>query len=149
MGVNLVSGAGNTHGGGRRRRRRAAAMSEINMTPFIDVVLVLLIIFMVSAPMLTTGVPVDLPKVGASALKDKTEPLEVRVLKGKIMLQDKDVTLPQLVSQLKALAKENKDVPVHLRADRTLPYQDVMEVITTVRQGGFNKLALVSDAATK
>lgn len=144
MGVNLVSGSGNSYGT-RRTRRRHAAMNEINMTPFIDVVLVLLIIFMVSAPMMTAGVPVDLPKVGAAALKDPEEPIEVRVLKNRILIQDNDVTLAQLSDKLKALGKEKKDTPVHLRADRNLPYEQVMQVITTVRQSGFTKLALIAD----
>ena len=147
MGASLGSSGGAGRASGRGGRRRHTAMAEINMTPFIDVVLVLLIIFMVSAPMLSTGVPVDLPKAGAPALKDKAEPIEVRVLKNRIMIGEKDVALPQLTAQLKALSKENPDTPIYLRADRTLPYEQVMQIITTVRQGGFTKLALLSDSS--
>ena len=143
MGLNVISGTSSRSRYGRGGSRQP--INEINMTPFIDVILVLLIIFMISAPMLSVGVKVDLPKVGAAALNEKVDPLEVRVFRDKIMLQDQEVTLANLGSHLDAIAQNRKDVPIHLRADRSLPYEQVMQVISTVRNAGFTKLALVSE----
>jgi biopolymer transport protein TolR len=146
MGLNLISGTqsrGRYGSGGARQ-----PIAEINMTPFIDVMLVLLIIFMISAPMLSVGVKVDLPKASASALNDKVDPLEVRVMKDKIMIQDQVVTMSSLATQLNAVAQNKKDTPVHLRADRSLSYEQVMQVISAVRNAGFTKLALVSEQPT-
>ncbi len=147
MGLNLISGTSSRGRYGRGGARQPIA--EINMTPFIDVMLVLLIIFMISAPMLTVGVKVDLPKANAAALNEKADPLEVRVMQGKIMLQDQVVTLDSLAQHMNAIAQNNKDVPIHLRADRNLSYEQVMQVIAAVRQAGFTKLALVSEQPTQ
>lgn len=143
MGLNLISGDQTRGRYGRGGSRRP--INEINMTPFIDVMLVLLIIFMISAPMLSTGVKVDLPKVGGPSLNDPTQPLEVRVLHDKILIQDQPVKLDELAARLAAIADNKKDTPIHLRADRQLPYEQVMQVISTVRQAGFTKLALVTE----
>ena len=146
MGLNIISGTSTRSRYGRGGARQPIA--EINMTPFIDVMLVLLIIFMISAPMLTVGVKVDLPKASAGALNDKVDPLEVRVMHDKIMLQDQVVTLSSLADHLNAVAQNKKDTPIHLRADRSLSYEQVMQVISAVRQAGFTKLALVSEQPT-
>jgi len=146
MGLNIISGTSTRSRYGRGGSRQPIA--EINMTPFIDVMLVLLIIFMISAPMLTVGVKVDLPKASASALNDKVDPLEVRVMKDRIMIQDQVVTIGNLAVQLTAIAQNKKDTPIHLRADRSLPYEQVMQVISAVRNAGFTKLALVSEQPT-
>jgi len=144
MGLNLISGAQTRSRYGRGGSRRP--INEINMTPFIDVMLVLLIIFMISAPMLSTGVKVQLPKAGAPAIDEKVQPLEVRVLPGgKILLQDQPVKLNELAARLTAIGQNKTDTPVHLRADRQLPYQEVMQVIAAVRGAGFTKLALVTE----
>ena len=143
MGLNLISGDQSRGRYGRGGSRRP--INEINMTPFIDVMLVLLIIFMISAPMLSTGVKVELPKAGAPAISEKTDPLEVRVMAGRILIQDQPVKLSELSVRLAAIAQNKKDTPIHLRADRQLPYQEVMQVIAAVRQAGFTKLALVTE----
>ncbi len=141
--MNLVSGASD-HGGRRYGRGSRRAINEINMTPFIDVVLVLLIVFMISAPMMTVGVAVDLPKAGAAALQDKKQPLELSITAKQVMLQDKAVSLKDLPARLQAIAAENKDAAIHIRADKTLPYEQVMQVIGMVRQAGLTKLALIT-----
>lgn len=143
MGLNLISGSADRGRYGRGGSRKP--INEINMTPFIDVVLVLLIIFMISAPMLSTGVKVDLPRAGGAGLNDKQSPLEVRVTKGQIYLQDQPIPLNQLATKLSAIAENKAETPIHLRADRNLPYEQVMQVISAVRGAGFAKLALVTE----
>lgn len=143
MAVNLVSG-GSDHGRSRYGRGSRRPINEINMTPFIDVVLVLLIVFMISAPMMTVGVAVDLPKAGAAALQDKKQPLEISITPRQLMLQDKAISLRDLPARLKAIAVENKDTAIHIRADKTLSYDQVMQVIGMVRQSGLTKLALIT-----
>jgi biopolymer transport protein TolR len=143
MGLNLISGEASRGRYGRGGSRRP--VNEINMTPFIDVILVLLIIFMISAPMLSTGVAVDLPKAGTPALQDKKDPLQLRVTRDKIYLQDQPIKLSELAARLSAIAENKTETPIHLRADRQLPYEQVMQVIAAVRGAGFQKLALVTD----
>lgn len=143
MGLNLISGSADRARYGRGGSRKP--INEINMTPFIDVVLVLLIIFMISAPMLSTGVKVDLPRAGGAGLNDKQSPLEVRVTNGKIYLQDQPIKLNELAARLNAIAENKAETPIHLRADRNLPYEQVMQVISAVRGAGFAKLALVTE----
>lgn len=143
MGLNLISGEASRGRYGRGGSRRP--INEINMTPFIDVMLVLLIIFMISAPMLSTGVKVELPKAGAPSINEKSDPLEVRVFRDKILIQNQPVKLNELATRMQAIAENKKDTPVHLRADRTLPYEQVMQVIAAVRGAGFTKLALVTE----
>ncbi|MES2143249.1 MAG: protein TolR [Pseudomonadota bacterium] len=141
-------------GGGRRRRHRgkAAAMSEINVTPFVDVMLVLLIIFMVAAPLLTVGVPVELPKTAASALPtEQEEPLTITIAAdGRLYIQNRDVTedVPAntLIPRLTAIASERTSNKVFLRADGTIPYARVAEVMGALNAGGFNSIGLVTDA---
>lgn len=145
MGAKLGGGSGGR--GGRRRRSRM--ISEINVTPLVDVMLVLLIIFMVTAPLLTAGVAVDLPKAKASAMRQQdSAPLEVSVdAKGRIFIGETRVGLERLQGALMAIAKEKPDQRVYVRADRKLPYGDVMGVMAAVSSSGFTKIALVSDPA--
>ena len=137
-------------GGGHRRRRRgtAAAMSEINVTPFVDVMLVLLIIFMVAAPMLTVGVPVELPKTAANALPtEQEEPLTVTLTAdGLVMVMTTEVAPDELIPKLKAIAAERTSDKIFLRADGTLPYERVAQVMGALNAGGFTNLGLVTDA---
>ncbi|MCB6178413.1 protein TolR [Rhodobacter sp. Har01] len=137
-------------GGGHRRRRRgtAAAMSEINVTPFVDVMLVLLIIFMVAAPMLTVGVPVELPKTAASALPtEQEEPLTITLTAdGLIMVMTTEVAAAELIPKLKAIAAERTSDKVFLRADGSLPYERVAQVMGALNAGGFTNIGLVTDA---
>ncbi len=145
-------GAGVQHGNGRRRGRRsgrtqARAMSEINVTPFVDVMLVLLIIFMVAAPLLTVGVPVELPKTAANALpSDSEEPLTVTLTaQGEIQIQTTVTPRDQLIPKLRAVAAEREGKQVFLRADGAIPYQDVMQIMGALNAGGFSNVGLVTD----
>ncbi|WP_170473704.1 protein TolR [Ruegeria arenilitoris] len=137
-------------GNGRRRGRRrgrAQPMAEINVTPFVDVMLVLLIIFMVAAPLLTVGVPVDLPKTAASALPgDNEEPLTVTLTAdGRVQIQTTDVLRDELIGKLRAIAAERSSDRVFLRADGSIPYAQVMEVMGALNAGGFSNVGLVTD----
>ncbi|WP_299141458.1 protein TolR [uncultured Tateyamaria sp.] len=137
-------------GGGKRRRRggaRTRPMSEINVTPFVDVMLVLLIIFMVAAPLLTVGVPVELPKTAAGALPtDQEEPLTVTVTAaGAVQIQTTDVARDELVARLRGIAAERDSDRVFLRADGAVPYSAVMEVMGALNAGGFSNIGLVTD----
>jgi len=134
-------------GGRGRRRGRAQPMSEINVTPFVDVMLVLLIIFMVAAPLLTVGVPVELPKTAASALpSDPEEPLTVTVLPdGSVQIQTTDTPRGELVTKLRAIATERASDRVFLRADGSVPYAQVMEIMGALNAGGFSNIGLVTD----
>lgn len=135
-------------GSGRRRRgKRTRPMSEINVTPFVDVMLVLLIIFMVAAPLLTVGVPVELPKTAAGALPaDQEEPLTVTVTAtGAVQIQTTAVERDALVQRLRAIAAERDSDRVFLRADGAVPYAQVMEVMGALNAGGFSNIGLVTD----
>ena len=146
MGAGVVQKTG---GGGRRRRGRGRSrpMSEINVTPFVDVMLVLLIIFMVAAPLMTVGVPVELPKTAANALPgEQEEPLTVTLTaEGAVMIQTTDVPRKELVSKLRAIAVERDSTRVYLRADGAVAYSDVMQVMGALNSGGFSDIGLVTD----
>jgi biopolymer transport protein TolR len=132
---------------GRGRRGRYRPLAEINVTPLVDVMLVLLIIFMVTAPLMTSGVPVDLPKTSAQPINSDSEPLTVSIdAQGQIFLQDQQVQLPELVSKLQAIAQNNADRRIFVRGDKDLAYGRIMEVMGTVTQGGFTKVALLAEA---
>ncbi len=130
-----------------RRRGRARPMAEINVTPFVDVMLVLLIIFMVAAPLLTVGVPVDLPKTAASALPgDNEEPLTVTLTAdGRVQIQTTDVARADLIGKLRAISAERTSDRVFLRADGAIPYAQVMQVMGALNAGGFSNVGLVTD----
>ncbi len=133
----------NKRGRGRSRR---GAMSEINVTPFVDVKLVLLIVFMVTAPLLTVGVPVDLPKTRAPALGQDKEPLSVTVAKdGTVFLQKLPVALDELVPKLTAIAGAGYDQRIFVRGDQTVGYGKVMEVMGMLSAAGFTRIGLVTD----
>lgn len=137
--------------GGRRRGRRGVSsrpMSEINVTPFVDVMLCLLIIFMVSAPLMTVGVPIELPETAAEALpSEQEEPLSVTMAgDGRVMIQETEVPLADLVPRLQAIAAERESARVFLRADGGIPYDQVMIVMGALNAGGFREIGLVTDA---
>jgi biopolymer transport protein TolR len=138
-------------GGGRRSRRRAARpMSEINVTPMVDVMLVLLIIFMVTAPLLTVGVPIELPKSEAQQLEGDKEPLTVTVdPDGKIFLQDTELKLDEIAPKLTAISKNGYEERIFVRGDRRVNYGVVMRVMGTISAAGFRRIALVSDLEEK
>jgi biopolymer transport protein TolR len=130
-------------GGGRKGKYQP--MAQINVTPFVDVMLVLLIIFMVTAPLLSTGVKVDLPQTSAKPLSSEDKPLAVSVrADGRIFLQDTEVQLGSLVEQLRAIGNASADTRIFVRADENLSYGKVMQVMGTINGAGFNKVALVS-----
>lgn len=137
-------------GGGRRGRRRgsAAAMSEINVTPFVDVMLVLLIIFMVAAPMMQVGVPIKLPDTAATAMPDEQEePLTISITAdGLLLIQDTEISDEQLIPKLQAIATNRTSDKVFLRADGALAYERVAQVMGALNAGGFNNIGLVTDA---
>ena len=137
-------------GGGTRRRRRARRtqpMSEINVTPFVDVMLVLLIIFMVAAPLLTVGVPVELPKTAANPLPgEQEEPLTVTIAPDlSITIQTTEVSAEELIPKLRAIAEERASDRVYLRADGSIPYEAVVQVMGALNAGGFADIGLVTD----
>src|SRR5260221_1647232 len=133
---------------GRRRHRRKAVMSEINVTPFVDVMLVLLIVFMVSAPLLTVGVPLDLPQTQAKSLDQDREPLTVSVnLQGQVFLQNSEIKVDDLVPKLKAItdARGGADERIFVRGDRKVDYGTVMRVMGRLSGAGFHRVALVTE----
>ena len=128
------------------RRRGYRPMSEINVTPFVDVMLVLLIVFMVTAPLLTVGVPVDLPKTKAKAIAEAEEPLVISVnAQGQVFIQDTEVQIDNLVPRLRAITSNKADTRIYLRGDRTVDYGRIMEVMGTVNVAGFTRVALVAE----
>jgi biopolymer transport protein TolR len=148
MGASLNTGS--SGGGGRRGRRRAkkAPMSEINVTPMVDVMLVLLIIFMVAAPLLTVGVPIELPQAKGKQLEAKNEPLAISIkANGDVFIGEALIPLPELVDKLKAISGNRKgdEEPVFVRGDKGVSYGTVMKVMGRISAGGFKKVSLVTE----
>jgi biopolymer transport protein TolR len=139
--------AGSSGGGGRRRGRKPV-MAEINVTPMVDVMLVLLIIFMVSAPLLTVGVPLDLPQTTAKSLEQDKTPLQLSVdIKGKIFINDTEVSMAELIPKLKAIteARGGMEERIYMRADKKADYGTVAKVMGQLSGAGFKRLALVTE----
>ena len=136
-------------GGGRRRRRgggRRAAMSEINVTPFVDVMLVLLIIFMVAAPLMTVGVPIDLPKTAAKALNADTQPITISVrADGEIYLQETPIPAEEVAAKLQAVATTGYTERIFVRGDGTAPYGIIADVMSRIQNAGFTNIGLVTE----
>jgi biopolymer transport protein TolR len=129
-----------------RTRKRFNQISEINVTPFVDVMLVLLIVFMVTAPLLTVGIPVDLPKVKASALTDQKDPIEITVkLNGIIYIGEKEVEIDNLIVRLNAITDLNTEARIYVRGDRVVSYGRVMEIMSKINSAGYLKVALVAE----
>ena len=144
MAANVIAASG----GGRQRRRRRAVMSEINVTPFVDVMLVLLIVFMVSAPLLTVGVPLDLPQSQAKSLGQDSEPLTVSVnVQGQVFLQNTEVGIEDLVPKLKAIteARGGGDERIYVRGDKKVDYGTMMRVMGRLSAAGYHRVALVTE----
>ncbi|MFN4271657.1 MAG: protein TolR [Aliihoeflea sp.] len=143
MGMSV--GQPGTRGGHRRRGRRQALVSEINVTPFVDVMLVLLIIFMVAAPMMTVGVPIDLPETQARPMEAETQPITVSVnADGQIFIQETEVTVDEVVPMLQAIATTGYEERVFVRGDRTADYGTVMRVMARISSAGYRNLGLVT-----
>ncbi|KAB2680139.1 protein TolR [Brucella pseudintermedia] len=144
MGMSVGS-QGMQSGGRRRRGRKKALMSEINVTPFVDVMLVLLIIFMVSAPLLTVGVPIDLPDTQAKAMNADTQPITVSVnSEGKIYLQETEIPIEEVVPKLQAIAKTGYEERIFVRGDKAADYGTVMKVMARISAAGFKNIGLVT-----
>jgi biopolymer transport protein TolR len=142
--------SGGAHSGvfGKRRHRRNPVMSEINVTPMVDVMLVLLIIFMVSAPLLTVGVPIDLPQTKASSLDQDKEPLAVSVnTKGQVFLQNSEIKVEELVPKLQAIAaaRGGNDERIYVRGDKSVDYGTMMKIMGRLSAAGFRRVALVTE----
>jgi biopolymer transport protein TolR len=145
MGASLNTG-GRPGGGRRNRARRHSPMHEINVTPFVDVMLVLLIIFMVTAPLLTSGVPLELPEAKGQQLQANKEPITISVQKdGKVFIQETQIQISDIAGKLKAIAKNGYDEPIFVRGDKGIDYGTVMRVMARIKQGGFNKVSLVTE----
>ncbi len=144
MGMGVVGNAG---GGGRRRRRRARPMSEINVTPFVDVMMVLLIIFMVAAPLQVVGVPVELPRTAAQSLPtEQEEPLTVTLTAdGATMIQTTEVSDGEIVARLQGILAERTSNRVYIRADGAIPYARVVTVMGALNAAGITNIGLVTD----
>jgi biopolymer transport protein TolR len=144
----VMVGVSGIEGGRRHRRRRRPVMSEINVTPMVDVMLVLLIVFMVSAPLLTVGVPIDLPQSQAKSLDQDKEPLAISVnSEGKVFLQNTEIAIEELVPKLKAIteARGGFEERVYVRGDRKVDYGTVLRVMARLSAAGFRRIALVSE----
>lgn len=132
------------------RRRSFRQNSAINVTPLVDVMLVLLIIFMVTAPMMTVGVKVDLPQTGAAEMNDPVEPLVVSIdARGQLYVQEALVPFSELTNKLAAIIGRNKDARVYVRADKTLPYATVMAVMGVIAESGLSKVSLLAETPKK
>ncbi|OSQ47948.1 protein TolR [Thalassospira alkalitolerans] len=149
MGAQLASGSG----GGRRRGRRNSrrkAMSDINVTPMVDVMLVLLVIFMVTAPLMTVGVEVDLPETAAAPMTGQDEPLVVSISReGTIYIMDSEIAQDTLTEKLSAITENKRDTRIFVRGDRAIDYGRVMEVMGLINDAGFTKVALIAELPDK
>ena len=144
MGMSQGDSQGYQRRGGRRRRRHAM-ISEINVTPFVDVMLVLLIIFMVAAPLLTVGVPVDLPETRARELNAQTQPITVSIDgEGRIYLQDNEITMDEVVPRLQAIAQTGYEERIYVRGDQSTGYGTILRVMGRMNEAGFRNIGLVS-----
>jgi biopolymer transport protein TolR len=144
---------GSGGGGGARypgARYKRTQISQINVTPMVDVMLVLLVVFMITAPLLTVGVPIDLPKTAASRIVGQDEPLVVSIASdGKIYLQDVELALDELIPRLVAITENRKEARIFLRGDRAIAYGQVMVVMGQMNQAGFTKVALLTETPGK
>ena len=142
----MGASVGQKKSGGRQRHR---AVAEINVTPMVDVMLVLLVIFMVTAPLLTTGVQVDLPKTDAAPIKGEDQPISVTVdAHGEIWIQETKISLDELVPKLQAITAQKPETRIFVRGDKGIDYGRVMEVMGTLGGAGFTKVALVTEMRT-
>ncbi|MDX2276011.1 MAG: protein TolR [Hyphomonadaceae bacterium] len=142
----MAGGLARSSRGGRRRGRRGGRLSEINVTPFVDVMLVLLIVFMVTAPLLTVGVPIELPRTQAKQLESETEPLTISIkADGTVFVQETVVDKEALVAQMRAISREGYDRRVFIRADATADYGLVADIMARLSSAGFRNLGLVTD----
>ncbi|MGN6145808.1 MAG: protein TolR [Mesorhizobium sp.] len=146
MGMSVSAGGSGRGGRGHRRRgRHHSLMSEINVTPMVDVMLVLLIIFMVAAPLLTVGVPIDLPDTQAKAMNSDTQPITVSINpEGKVYVQETEIPIEEVVPKLQAIAKTGYEERIYVRGDKIADYGTVMKVMARISAAGFKNIGLVT-----
>lgn len=146
MGMSTGSMGGNRRGGRRRSRRSGGLNTEINVAPLVDVMLVLLIVFMIAAPLLSVGVPVELPKTDAKALPSQQEPITITVdFEGGVFIQDEEISLDDLATRLIAVSTNGYEERIYLRGDRDTDYGEVMKVMARINTAGFTNIGLVTD----
>jgi len=146
MGMSTGAGGGSRRGGRRRVSRRGRLNSEINVTPLVDVMLVLLIVFMIAAPLLSVGVPIELPKTDAKALPSQEEPITITVdFEGVVFIQDEEISLDDLATRLIAVSSNGYEERIYLRGDRDTDYGEVMKVMARINTAGFTNIGLVTD----
>jgi len=146
MGMSTASSGGKRGGGRRRASRRGRLNSEINVTPLVDVMLVLLIVFMIAAPLLSVGVPIELPKTDAKALPSQEEPITITIdFEGGVFIQDEEILLDDLATRLIAVSSSGYDERIYLRGDRDTDYGEVMKVMARINTAGFTNIGLVTD----
>ena len=134
----------------RSTRKKDKSISQINVTPFVDVMLVLLIVFMITAPLLTVGVSVDLPKTKVGQLNSKGDPIIVSIKEnGEVYIQERVIELSQLLPRLKAISSGNKNLRIYVRGDKSVPYGIVLDTIARIKNSGFKKVALVAKLEDK
>jgi biopolymer transport protein TolR len=142
-----VQSSGRPSGGRRGRARRHVVMHDINVTPFVDVMLVLLIVFMVTAPLLTVGVPIELPETKGQQLQTNKDPVTISVDKaGKVFIQETEIRLDEIAPKLRAIAKSGYDEQIFIRGDKGIDYGTVMRVMGRVKSAGFTKVSLVTES---
>jgi Cell division and transport-associated protein TolR (TC 2.C.1.2.1) len=130
----------------RRRGSKRAIMADINVTPLVDVMLVLLVIFMLTAPLLTVGIPIDLPKTKAASLTENSEPITISLDKeGKLYLQETEITLAELVPKVQSIMTAKPETKIFVRGDQGLPYGQIMQLMGTLNTAGFSKVALLAE----
>ncbi|MHA6642958.1 protein TolR [Mesorhizobium sp. A623] len=145
MGMSMGSGGSGRGGRGGRRRRQHGVISEINVTPMVDVMLVLLIIFMVAAPLLTVGVPIDLPDTQAKSMNADTQPITVSINDtGKVYLQETEIPIEEVVAKLQAISKTGYEERIFVRGDKTADYGTVMKVMARISAAGYKNIGLVT-----
>jgi len=143
-------GAGNGQNGLKTRGARYQPMAEINVTPFVDVMLVLLVVFMVTAPLLSVGVPVDLPKTRAASINNPDEPLVISInAKGEIFLQESMIPMENLTARLQAVTGQNENARIFVRGDKGIQYGKVMEVMGNISAAGYRKVSLLAELPDK
>jgi biopolymer transport protein TolR len=147
MGMSMNAGGGRR--GGRRRSRRSGGLNtEINVAPLVDVMLVLLIVFMIAAPLLSVGVPIELPETDAKALPSQQEPITITVdFEGGVFIQDEEISLDDLEARLVAVSTNGYEERIYLRGDRDTDYGEVMKVMARINTAGFTNIGLVTDPA--
>ncbi len=150
MGLDMGSGPGSPGGSGRKSRQRSRPMTEINVTPFVDVMLVLLIVFMITAPLMTVGVPIELPETEAGQVEGSKEPLVVSIdAKGRIYVQESEIKMEDIVAKLRAIAKSGFKERIYIQGDKHVVFGEISKVMGRISRAGFTKITVITDSPEK